>query len=414
MASDTAVRVVNLTKDFVLPQQRVSTLKSKTVSLFQRLSKEKRLALNDISFEIKKGEFFGIVGKNGSGKSTLLKCLAGVYTPNGGRIHVEGKLVPFIELGVGFNPELSGRDNVYLNGAILGFGRKQMETMYDEIVEFAELEEFMDQALKNYSSGMQVRLAFSIAIRAEGDILLLDEVLAVGDSAFQRKCLDYFRAVKKTGKTIILVSHAMPMVEEFCDRAMMIEDSKIVAIGDPIKVSAQYEMANSVYSDKRISNKSAKATAKNRPENPDIKITEVSVMSGDKPTTEFSLKDEVKVEVQLHAQKDTPAMLSLSLHNKDGEYVAGLNSRNNLPGLVVKKGNSTLCCRIAPGQFPNGPYRLTVNVISDPGDIKRRDGEIIDVASHEFGVELPDISFVERSLFKKGQFYMAADWELKQ
>src|SRR5690606_31573026 len=149
---------------------------------------EKQQVLKNISFEIKKGEFVGIVGRNGSGKSTLLKLLAGIYSPDKGSIEVNGKLVPFIELGVGFNPELTGRENVFLNGALLGFNRKEMQAMYKDIVEFAELERFMDQKLKNYSSGMQVRLAFSIAIRAQSDILLIDEVLAVGDAAFQQKC----------------------------------------------------------------------------------------------------------------------------------------------------------------------------------------------------------------------------------
>lgn len=174
--------------------------------------------LKDISFEVEKGDFFGIVGRNGSGKSTLLKIISQIYVPEKGKVSVNGTLVPFIELGVGFNPELTGRENIYLNGALLGFTRSEIDAMYDDIVEFAELEEFMDQKLKNYSSVMQVRLAFSIAIKAEGDILVLDEVLAVGDEAFQRKCFEYFASLKKQKKTVILVTHDMASVQRFCTK----------------------------------------------------------------------------------------------------------------------------------------------------------------------------------------------------
>jgi ABC-2 type transport system ATP-binding protein len=186
MSDEVAIKVENVSKTFKLPHEKANSLKSAVVNFWHSdRTFENQKALSDISFEVKKGEFFGIVGRNGSGKSTLLKLLAGIYTPSKGEIRINGKLTPFIELGVGFNPELTGRENVFLNGALLGFSRKEMEVMYEDIVKFAELRRFMDQKLKNYSSGMQVRLAFSIAIRAQSDILVLDEVLAVGDSNFQ-------------------------------------------------------------------------------------------------------------------------------------------------------------------------------------------------------------------------------------
>jgi ABC-2 type transport system ATP-binding protein len=179
------------------------------------------------------------VGRNGSGKSTLLKILSHIYVPDSGEVKVNGKLVPFIELGVGFNPELTGNENVYLNGAMLGFSNREMDEMYDDIVSFAELEPFMYQKLKNYSSGMQVRLAFSIAIRARGDILILDEVLAVGDAAFQEKCNNYFKSLKNK-QTIILVTHDMENVKRFCDRAILLEDGKIIKDGKPDEVADAY------------------------------------------------------------------------------------------------------------------------------------------------------------------------------
>ena len=238
--SDVMISVKDLHKSFRLPTERAWGLKQ---AIFNRLRgikgfKEQKV-LNGISFEIHRGEFVGIVGRNGSGKSTLLKTLANIYYPEKGSIQINGNLIPFIELGVGFNPELTGRENIYLNGALLGFSNHEMDEMYNEIVEFAELEDFMDQKLKNFSSGMQVRLAFSIAIRAKGDILLLDEVLAVGDAAFQQKCDEYFSAIK--GKqTVVLVTHSMENVTRFCDRAILIEDGKIALEGEPKTVAEAY------------------------------------------------------------------------------------------------------------------------------------------------------------------------------
>lgn len=241
MSNDIAIKVENVSKTFKLPHEKSSSIKSSVINFYKKnKGYEKQQALKDISFEVKKGEFFGIVGRNGSGKSTLLKIISGIYAPDSGGVHIVGKLTPFIELGVGFNPDLSGRENVYLNGALLGFNRKEVSAMYDEIVEFAELERFMDQKLKNYSSGMQVRLAFSIAIKAQSDILLLDEVLAVGDEAFQRKCYAYFEDLKQNKKTVILVTHDMNAVERFCDKAILIEANEIIERGEPDIVAHAY------------------------------------------------------------------------------------------------------------------------------------------------------------------------------
>ena len=241
MEKDVVISVKNLHKSFKLPTERAWGLKQ---AIFNRLKgikgyKEQKV-LNGISFDVNRNEFVGIVGRNGSGKSTLLKTLAKIYFPEKGSVEIKGNLIPFIELGVGFNPDLTGRENVYLNGALLGFSNKEMDTMYDEIVDFAELREFMDQKLKNYSSGMQVRLAFSIAIRAKGDILLLDEVLAVGDAAFQKKCNDYFSQIKNN-QTVILVTHDMNSVVKFCDRAILIDGGRIKLDGKPEKVAEAYK-----------------------------------------------------------------------------------------------------------------------------------------------------------------------------
>lgn len=237
-----AIVVKNLYKSFRLPTEQAFGLKQ---AIFNRLrgikGYKEQPVLKGLNFNIKKGEFVGVIGRNGSGKSTLLKILAGVYYPEKGSVVIDGNLIPFIELGVGFNPELTGRENVYMNGALLGFSNEEVDAMYDDIWDFAELRDFQDQKLKNYSSGMQVRLAFSIAIRARGDILLLDEVLAVGDAAFQQKCNDYFAGLKKQKQTVILVTHSMENVRKFCSRAILIENGKIVSDGDPHKIASQYE-----------------------------------------------------------------------------------------------------------------------------------------------------------------------------
>lgn len=239
------VKVDHVSKYFRLPTESTQSLRTALVNRFKGIKgyKEQHV-LKDISFDVYEGDFFGIVGRNGSGKSTLLKIISQIYVPEKGSVTVDGKLVSFIELGVGFNPELTGRENIYLNGAMLGFTTEEIDAMYDDIVDFAELAEFMNQKLKNYSSGMQVRLAFSVAIKAQGDILILDEVLAVGDEAFQRKCNDYFMERKKSGKTTILVTHDMGAVKKYCNRAVLIEKGLVKVQGEPYEVANQYSFDN--------------------------------------------------------------------------------------------------------------------------------------------------------------------------
>lgn len=347
--SETAIKVSNISKDFKLPHEKSNSLKSRLIN-FRKRGFEVQHALKDVSFEIKKGEFLGIVGRNGSGKSTLLKLLAGIYTPDSGTIEVTGKLTPFIELGVGFNPELSGRDNVFLNGALLGFSRKEMTDMYDGIVEFAELERFMDQKLKNYSSGMQVRLAFSIAIRADTDILVLDEVLAVGDEAFQRKCFSYFAELKRKNKTVILVTHSMDSVQRFCTRAMLIKDGNVEYIGDTARIASMYREEN-MDKDEVASRKDVGISSN--------KNVTIDARLNSKPSDTQLLFDVVVV-----AKENIPdAVLAISLTKDSGEIVYRWASNEKLTKNILIKYDKKMIIKLKiQNIFPNGEFSLNIGL----------------------------------------------------
>jgi len=239
-----AISIQGVNKTFRLPHQQYTTLKERALHPLRRTTYDELHAVKNVSLEIAEGEFFGIVGRNGSGKSTLLKCIAGIYRVDTGAISVAGRLSPFIELGVGFNVDLNARDNVIINAIMLGLTRKQAQERFEHVVAFAELQDFMDLRLKNYSSGMLVRLAFATAIQVEAEVLLIDEVLAVGDAAFQQKCFEEFFRLKREGRTIVFVSHDMYSLERFCDRAMLMDHGDVIQIGDPHTVARAYNELN--------------------------------------------------------------------------------------------------------------------------------------------------------------------------
>jgi ABC-2 type transport system ATP-binding protein len=329
MSKKTVVKVDNVTKTFRIPTEASSGLKQKVINVFKgRKGYREFTSLRDVSFEVEKGDFFGIVGRNGSGKSTLLKTIANIYTPTEGAVSVTGTLVPFIELGVGFNPELTGRENVYLNGALLGFSHDEMDKMYDDIVDFAEIGSFMDEKLKNYSSGMQVRLAFSIAIRANADILVLDEVLAVGDEAFQRKCFDYFERLKLNNQTVILVTHDMSAVERFCNKAIMIEDSKIVLAGTPYEVAAAYSRSN----DKHYAENQDKTDQS-------YDESAIGITTQDAKGKKSNIFEEGDtMQVVLKWTHDGVGSAGVSICKQSGEYVHGTNMY--IDGAKLKHSNT--------------------------------------------------------------------------
>ena len=311
---ENAIVVKDLHKSFRLPLDNHSGLKQQIISVFKRGSQkgyEDQRVLKGINFEVKKGEFFGIVGRNGSGKSTLLKLLAGIYTPEKGSVEVKGALTPFIELGVGFNFELTGRENVFLNCALLGLSRPEVNEIYDSIVEFAELEKFMDQKLKNYSSGMQVRLAFAIAVKSTSDVLVFDEVLAVGDTNFQKKCFEYFRTIKNDPtRTVVLVTHDMSAVEKFCDRAIVLKDGHLIYDGSPREAAAVYQEMN-------FSNKTSRSAKK------------AKVRVDLEKSQRFNAGDTMTMKLDWDKDLNKVKNVGVAIFSTDGAYVYGTNTLND-------------------------------------------------------------------------------------
>ncbi|MDR1861973.1 MAG: ABC transporter ATP-binding protein [Candidatus Ancillula sp.] len=305
--------VKDLTKSFKVPTEKASGMKQALLNVFKGVKGFRKFeVLKGINFQVERGDFFGIVGRNGAGKSTTLKLISQIYTPDSGSVEIHGSLVPFIELGVGFNPELTGRENIYMNGALLGFSEAEVDQMYDDIVEFAELHDFMDQKLKNYSSGMQVRLAFSIAIKADADILVLDEVLAVGDEAFQRKCNNYFKRLKSAKKTVVLVTHSMDAVKQFCNKAILINEGQIVAQGNPEEVANEYSLLNL---QENVFNESENGLGTEPTKTP-IKDLELRLLSG----SSIDSDSELRFVVEYENEDDFDTYVAFSLLDPDVKF----------------------------------------------------------------------------------------------
>lgn len=371
MDKDIAIRVENLSKTFKIPHEKVSTLRGAFVNAFRKKSYEEFKALDDVSFEVKKGEFFGIIGRNGSGKSTLLKILAGIYQPDKGKIHIDGRISPFLELGIGFNPELSGRDNIYLNATVLGLKKKQIDEKFDSIVAFSELERFIDQKLKNYSSGMQVRLAFSVAIHANREILLMDEVLAVGDSNFQSKCLTEFNRYKDLGKTVVLVTHDISTVQRYCDRAMLLRNGKIVMIGKSEEVGNKYIYQNMSDEEKRIyneeKNNEIKSVGINKSKSKKIaEVAEVKFL--DKEGNEkrvFKTGDNLCVKVSYKFFKDCQKPnFGILIENGSGLKIFASNTKLANKGLDLISTGDNICVTFCiDNRFSAGTYLVSPAVV---------------------------------------------------
>lgn len=325
--SDIAIKVNNVSKSFKIHHQQYEGFRDYFFHMFEKREQPTKFqALEEISFDVKKGEFVGIIGRNGSGKSTLLKIISGIFQPDTGEIVVNGRMTPFLELGVGFNPNLSARENVFLNGVILGLTKKQLEEKYDEIIDFAEVREFQDMPLKTFSSGMQVRLAFSIAIQTDADIYILDEILAVGDANFQAKSLTEFRKFKEKKKTVILVSHDIGSIQQYCNRVVYLKDHKVEAFGITSEVIGKY-----IYSDRDKTPKedvNQKKERKDENENNYAKVEKVEFFDKNNTTNEIFISgDPLKIKITYRVKQVLKKpVFGIAMYRDDNYHLFGDNS----------------------------------------------------------------------------------------
>ncbi len=331
-----AITVDHVSKMFRLYQERNQSLKA-TIMRRGRARYQNLQALDDVSLEIPAGSTFGLIGQNGSGKSTLLKCMAKILRPDSGTIAVDGKLSALLELGAGFHAELSGRENVYLNGSILGLSKKELDRKFDEIVDFAGLERFIDNPVKNYSSGMYVRLGFSVAINVDPDVLLVDEVLAVGDETFQRKCNEKFSSLRAEGKTIVLVSHGLGALRSLCDQAAWLEAGVLRRIGDAADVIDDY--IGESHGDRRTTDSGQGS----RWGSGEGRIERIELLDAEeRPATSVASGSPVTLRFTWSTNQPLPkAVIGLAIHNLEGVLVTGCNTRDTaaLPPVVDGRGH---------------------------------------------------------------------------
>jgi ABC-2 type transport system ATP-binding protein len=317
-----AVSVDDVAKRFRLVHERNSTLKATILNGFHRTVHEDFWALTGVSFEVEEGTTFGLIGHNGSGKSTLLKCMARIYRPDRGRITTRGRMSALLELGAGFHPELSGRENVYLNGSILGLSRREIDRRFDDIVSFAGLEQFIDTPVKNYSSGMFVRLGFSVAITVEPDLLLIDEILAVGDESFQQRCLEKFADLRRSGRTIVLVSHGLDAVRNICDRAAWLDHGSLVKEGEAHDVVTAY--LESVRDDRRAHEHASGDLVTDEEAEGGWHIESVRLVDEvGRDVDVIESGSQLTVRVEVSAARDDDVALAIGLYRTDGVHVAG-------------------------------------------------------------------------------------------
>jgi ABC-type polysaccharide/polyol phosphate transport system ATPase subunit len=362
-SAPSAVSVQHMSKAFRLPHRQYHTLKERALHPFRSRRFDVLQAVQDVSMEIAPGEFFGIVGRNGSGKSTLLKCLAGIYEIDEGELAINGRLSPFIELGVGFNPDLTARDNVIINAIMLGLSRKQARERFDDIIAFAELEDFVDLKLKNYSSGMYVRLAFATAVQVDADILLIDEVLAVGDAAFQQKCFDEFTRLQAEGRTILFVTHDMGAVERFCNRAMLLEAGRVVDLGEPASIARQYNQHNFARTRQEVTETSGEPEIKHTESVAEVVNAWFESESGEiAVTADQGAPCTVRMNVHFLTEVENP-IFAITLLNESGHavFVTSSDSQRIVTGRYARGANASIRLRFDNWLSP-GRYRLVAVV----------------------------------------------------
>lgn len=366
MQSDPELLILleDISVKYRVPQERIGTFKEYAIRLLQRKIKHDSFwALRNVNLSISRGEIFGLIGRNGAGKSTLLKLIARVIHPSEGRVRVIGRVAPLLEVGAGFHPELTGRENIYLNGAMLGFSREEMNAKYQGIVDFAELWDFIDAPLRTYSSGMWARLGFAIATDVEPDILIVDEILSVGDEAFQHKSADRIESFRERGSTILLVSHNMALIENMCQRAALLDQGKLVALGPARSVVDQYLEIVRGGESKRLL-KEGMLDEANRWGNRKVEITRVRTL--DKTGSErviFHTGQTFKLEIEYVAhQLVSSPIFGMAIHRQDGIHITGPNTAFAGMSLGNVEGRGKITYTIPGLPLLEGRYQLSVAV----------------------------------------------------
>jgi ABC-2 type transport system ATP-binding protein len=364
-----AIEARGVEKTFRIPSHRIDSLKERAVRPFAPVEYRELRALRAVSFDVHKGEFFGIVGRNGSGKSTLLKVLASIYRADAGRVRMAGRVAPFIELGVGLDPELTARENVVLNGVMMGLSQGEARRRLEAVLDFAELQDFRELKLKNYSSGMMVRLAFSVMIQSDANILLIDEVLAVGDAAFQQKCGDAFDKMRVAGRTVVLVTHDMSAVQRHCSRAMLLHDGELRHIGDPEEAARRYLRLNFAQTD-------APSQARDQEAMPEMHARLVDAWFEDeagKRITNLEQGQPIRIRVVVEAREQLPhPVFGFHCTNADGVHVFGLNATidpNDGEPDSVKTGQRVRVTGAIENRLTPGRYFISCLIARHPGDI---------------------------------------------
>ncbi|MCA9386819.1 ABC transporter ATP-binding protein [Candidatus Dojkabacteria bacterium] len=362
------IKVENLSKTFYLHTDKKNTARQLFTSFFSQGKVKKFNVLSNVSFEVKQGEFIGIVGRNGSGKSTLLKIIADIYEADkGSKVEVNGKVVPFLELGVGFNEELTGRENIFLNGTILGMTKSYLNTKFDEIVDFAELRDFIDEPVKTYSSGMLVRLAFSIAIQSDADLYILDEILSVGDSGFQRKSAHVFADLKKQGKSVLYVSHDINTVKEICDKAILIDNGEMVAFDKPERIGRMYEDIIL----KRINKSENDVVKEGNVEKAGNSIKSITFMNTEyKPQKVYERGQPIHLKIDINVEEEDNEMyvgVGILDFEKD-VWITAVNTAVDEFEHSWKKGSNELFLSFNNNTFNKGRFYVVVSLFKkEPG-----------------------------------------------
>jgi ABC-type polysaccharide/polyol phosphate transport system ATPase subunit len=385
----TIIQMENVSVEYRVPQERIGTFKEYTIRLLQgKVQHRVFKALNGVSISVNQGEVFGLIGQNGAGKSTLLKLVAKVLRPTSGSVLVRGHVAPLLEVGAGFHPELTGRENVFLYGAMLGFSHIEMKEKMPRIVEFSELGDFIDAPLRTYSSGMSARLGFAVATDSQPEILIVDEILSVGDEAFQHKCFDRIHSIKAQGATIFLVSHAMGTIETMCQRAAWLHHGKIISIGNANEVVDRY--LGRVYDEetKHLIEESQRGSQP-RQGKEYIEISQVKILNQENTVQHiFHTGESLKLQIEYHAFQPVDSLeVGIAIHRQDGIHITGPNTAFDGLEIKVNPGPGGVIYSIPSLPLLEGLYNVTVALVNRDGN------QILDYQDNSYSFRIENLGY---------------------